>query len=154
MKLAKSILLFLFINFLGLAIGSWLMNNGPLTDWYIELNKAPWTPPGWVFGVAWTTIMICFSIYLAYLFENNNSFYVKTLFVIQFILNVIWNYVFFNQHLVLLGLIIIVLLTLLIFYFFITFRMDKMKAMKYLLLPYMIWLCIATSLNAYILIYN
>jgi tryptophan-rich sensory protein len=154
MKLAKSILLFLFINFSGLAIGSWLMNNGPLTDWYIELNKAPWTPPGWVFGVAWTTIMICFSIYLAYLFENNNSFYVKTLFVIQFILNVIWNYVFFNRHLVFLGLIIIVLLTLLIFYLFITFRMDKMKAIKYLLLPYMIWLCIATSLNAYILIYN
>ena len=45
------------------------MDNGPMTDWYINLNQAPWSPPGWVFGAAWTTIMICFSIYMAYLFK-------------------------------------------------------------------------------------
>ncbi|MDC3227582.1 tryptophan-rich sensory protein, partial [bacterium] len=28
------------------------------------------------------------------------------------------------------------------------------KKVSYLLLPYMIWLCIATSLNLYILIHN
>ena len=46
------------------------MANGPQTEWYLNLNKAHWTPPGWVFGAAWTTIMICFSIYLSYLFGN------------------------------------------------------------------------------------
>ena len=66
MKLLKISIFFLVLNFSALAIGSWLMNNGPMTNWYVNLNQAPWTPPGWVFGIAWTTIMICFSVYMAY----------------------------------------------------------------------------------------
>ncbi|MDC6468346.1 tryptophan-rich sensory protein, partial [Flavobacteriaceae bacterium] len=74
MKLLKISIFFLVLNFSALAIGSWLMNNGPMTNWYVNLNQAPWTPPGWVFGIAWTTIMICFSVYMAYLFiEISNS---------------------------------------------------------------------------------
>lgn len=153
MKQFKLFLLFLIINFGGLAIGSWLMNNGPMTDWYMSLNQAPWTPPGWVFGVAWTTIMVCFSIYLGKLFLGDTSKKLKIIFLIQFILNVSWNYVFFNLHLVLFGLITIVLLTSLLFYYFFKLS-DKTDNYKFLLLPYMIWLCIATSLNLYILINN
>jgi len=144
-------ILFLVINFSALAIGSWLMNNGPISEWYVQLNKAPWTPDGWVFGVAWTTIMICFSVYLAYVFKDNNSKSLKLLFAIQVFLNVVWNYAFFNQHQVGLGFLIIVLLTIVVFYFFFKFNI---KTFKYLLLPYMVWLCLATSLNAYILLYN
>lgn len=154
MNFAKRLVLFLAINFGGLAIGSWLMNNGPQTDWYTNLNQAPWTPPGWVFGVAWTTIMICFSIYLAKLFKDQASRFLRILFAVQVFLNIIWNYLFFNLHLVAVSFISIVALTLVIFYFFFKFRMDEIKYYKYLLLPYMIWLVIASSLNAYILIYN
>ena len=67
MSLLKKIVFFLFINFGSLGLGSWLMNNGPRSDWYNNLNQAPWTPAGWVFGVAWSFIMICFSVYMAYL---------------------------------------------------------------------------------------
>ncbi|QOD62020.1 tryptophan-rich sensory protein [Polaribacter haliotis] len=153
MKQLKLTILFLIINFGGLVIGNWLMENGPMTDWYINLNKAPWTPPGWVFGVAWTLIMICFSIYLGKLFSEENSKKMKLFILLQFILNVSWNYIFFNQHLVLFGLITISLLTSLLFYYFFNLS-SKVKNYKYLLLPYMIWLCIATSLNLYILIHN
>ena len=146
--------LFLLINFGGLAIGNWLMNDGPNTTWYLALNKAPWTPPGWVFGAAWTTIMICFSIYLAYLFKLQYSTFVLGLFIFEFVLNVSWNYIFFNQHLVLFALIVIVLLTSLIFYFFFTFKSNEMLQLRWLLLPYMLWLCIATSLNLYVLVHN
>ncbi|WP_034058680.1 TspO/MBR family protein [Lacinutrix jangbogonensis] len=153
MKLAKPIIFFLIINFGGLALGSWLMNNGPMTNWYQSLNQAPWTPPGWVFGVAWTTIMICFSIYLGYLFIKLDSQRLRLAFGLQVFLNVIWNYVFFNQHLVALGLVVISALTVIIFtFFFSNFKTIKNKS--YLLLPYMIWLLIATSLNAYILFNN
>jgi tryptophan-rich sensory protein len=72
MKRAQLILFFLIINMGSLAIGSWLMNNGPKTDWYINLNKAPWSPPGWLFGIAWTTIMVCFSVLLAHLFSKKS----------------------------------------------------------------------------------
>lgn len=153
MKQLKLTLFFLVINFGGLAIGNWFMQNGPLTDWYLNLNKAPWTPPGIVFGIAWTTIMICFSIFLGKLFIVENSAKNKFIFVIQFIVNVSWNFVFFNQHFILLGLINLILLTSLLFLYFLKIS-KKTANYKYLLLPYIIWLCIATSLNAYILIYN
>lgn len=153
MKLLKATVIFLVINFGALAIGSWLMANGPQTDWYINLNKAPWTPPGWVFGVAWTTIMVCFSIYMANLYLNISSSKVIFLFSIQFILNVIWNYIFFNQHFIGFGLVVIMLLTALVTIFLYDYR-NILQTKTLLILPYFIWLCIATSLNMYILIHN
>jgi tryptophan-rich sensory protein len=153
LKLTKFILLFLIINFGALAIGSWLMNNGPKTDWYQNLNQAPWTPPGWVFGVAWTSIMVCFSIYMAYLYKVLPTKNVIVLFIIQFIFNVIWNYIFFNQHLIGLGLVVILVLTIVVAAFLFSFQ-KTLKFKSLLILPYFIWLCIATSLNAFILIYN
>jgi len=152
-KKTKYLILFLFINFGGLALGSWLMNNGPNTDWYLNLTKAPWTPLGWVFGAAWTSIMICFSIYLIFLFTKNYNHKKLFLFGIQFILNVSWNYLFFNKHEIFISLISITLLTALIFFLFFHYY-KALKKISYLLLPYMIWLCIATSLNLYILIHN
>ena len=153
MKQLKLTLLFLAVNFGGLAIGSWLMNNGPLSNWYTNLQQAPWTPPGFVFGIAWTFIMICFSIYLGKLFTKDNTRKNRSIFLIQFVLNVSWNFIFFNQHLVLCALINILLLTSLIFVYF--FKLSSaVNNYKYLLLPYMLWLCIATSLNLYILVHN
>lgn len=153
MKKLKYFIFFLFINFGSLGLGSWLMDNGPTSEWYLNLNKAPWTPPGWLFGVAWTTIMVCFSIYLTHLFSKLSSKNIKIAFSIQVFLNIIWNFIFFNQHLILLGLITIILLTVVVFYIFFSFK-KTMKSWSLLLLPYMIWLLIAMSLNAYILFNN
>ena len=124
MKKIYLFILFLIINFGALAIGSWFMGDAVSGEWYSNLNKAPWTPPGWVFGVAWTLIMICFSIYLSYLFSIRNSKFVIAVYTSSVLLNVSWNYFFFNQQLTTLGLVNIVLLTLLIVYFFITFGDD------------------------------
>lgn len=154
MKFVPLLILFLVINFGSLAVGSWLMGNGATSSWYVDLNKAPWTPPGWVFGAAWTLIMICFSVYLSYLFKDYKSSFLIGVFSLQVILNIAWNYLFFNQHLILFALITIVFLTLIIFYLFFTYRMDALNSWRYLLVPYMIWLCIATSLNLYIILYN
>ena len=122
MKFYKGLLLFLFINFSALAIGSLLMNNGPSTEWYINLNQAPWSPPGWFFGIAWCSIMVLFSVYMTFLIQVNRSKKVIVLFSTQFVLNVIWNYLFFNQHLITLGLLNILLLTVLMFYFLVAFK--------------------------------
>ncbi len=149
----KLTILFLIITFGGLAIGNWLMDVGPMGDWYKNINKAPWTPAGWVFGAAWTLIMICFSIYLGKLFTCDNTQKTRAVFLFQFVLNVSWNYIFFNQQWVLFGLITILLLTSLLFIYF--FKLSsKVGTYKYFLLPYMVWLCIATSLNLYIKIHN
>ena len=154
MKKIQFFILFIAINFGGLAVGSWLMGDSVTGNWYTNLNKAPWTPPGWVFGIAWTVIMFCFSWYLAELFHLRASRFLWLLYGFQILLNVSWNWIFFNQQLTSLGLIIITLLSFVIFYYFITFRSDRLKYAKYLLLPYLIWLCIATSLNAFVVFNN
>ncbi len=148
-------LVFLIANFSALGIGSWLMNNGPKTDWYLSLNKAPWTPPGWVFGVAWTSIMLLYSIYMTKLsfqcaFLNKKLI---ALYSLQWVLNVGWNYVFFNQHFTSVGLVVITLLWLLVGYFTVKF-IKKTKWITVAILPYLVWMTIATSLNLYIVLNN
>lgn len=148
-------LLFLAVNFLALAIGVWLMNDGPRTDWYLSLNKAPWTPANWVFGAAWTTIMVLFSIYMTRL-SFKYAYMAKkilVLYILQWVLNVGWNYVFFNQYMIAVGLVVITLLWLLIGYF--TFEhLRKVKGYTLFIIPYLVWMTIATSLNAYIVLNN
>ncbi len=153
MKQLKYSILFLIINFGALAIGTLLMNNGPQTDWYQQLHQAPWTPPGWAFGFVWTIIMLCFSFYMTYLFLAESSTRVKILFTVQFILNVSWNYVFFNQHFIGFGLLIIVALTFIVATLLFNFR-KLLPIKSFLILPYFLWLIVASSLNAYIFLYN
>ena len=148
------IILFLVLNFGALAIGSYFTDSGASSDWYQNLNKAPWTPTGWVFGVAWTSIMICFSIYMAYLTKIHlNTKKIALLFSFQWVLNVLWNPIFFELQLIIIGLVEICLLTTLITYLCVHFR-KELKTKTLLILPYLIWLFIASSLNAYIAFYN
>jgi len=148
------IILFLVVNFAALGIGGLFTGKGVPSDWYQELNKAPWTPPGWVFGTAWTTIMICFAIYMAYVWpmEENKKLLIG-LFVVQWLLNVIWNPVFFYYHNVVLGLLVITILTILVG-FLLFFYWPVLKVKSTLILPYFLWLLIATSLNGYIMFKN
>ena len=147
------ILLFLIINFGGLFIGGLFTGEGVPSDWYQNLNKAPWTPPGWVFGAAWTTIMICFSVYMAILWEKITLKKLLYIFIAEFILNVIWNPLFFHFKWINIALLSISLLTILIIYMAISLR-TEMRYKTLLIFPYLIWLAIATSLNGYIVLYN
>ena len=150
----KRVIVFLILNFSALAIGGSFTGNGVPSDWYQNLDKAPWTPPGWMFGSAWTIIMICFAVYMSYLIvENAGRKKVIILFVVQWILNVAWNPVFFYYQAVLTGFITISLLTILITYFLFHYK-NELKFKSLLIAPYFIWLIIATSLNAYILLFN
>ena len=153
MKFTSTLILFLVLNFGALWIGTVLMNDGPQSLWYTSLNQAPWTPMGWVFGAAWTCVMIFFSVFMTLFVQSENLKKVSLLFAIQFVLNVSWNYVFFNQHLTGLGILIIILLTILTFYFLIAFK-STLNNNRFFVLPYCLWLLLATSLNAYIVIYN
>lgn len=151
------LILFFILNFGALALGALFMDGSPAeNDWYLNLNKAPWTPPGWVFGAAWTTIMVCFSIYLWQVEKELNAqskklFYL--LFCLQWVLNVVWNPVFFKWHMIVLGTIVIILLIVILLLVLILFS-KKFTFKTLLLLPYILWLIIALSLNLYIVFLN
>jgi len=147
-------LVFLIVNFVALGLGGMFTGSGVVSDWYQQLNQAPWTPPGWVFGAAWTSIMICFSFYIAFVWDDFANRKINiVLYLTQWVLNVIWNPIFFYYHFTVFALFIILLLTLLIA--FILYRNRAfMKWKSILIMPYLIWLLIATSLNAYIVFNN
>lgn len=150
----KRIVLFLVLNFAALAIGSLFTQSGVSSDWYQHINKAPWTPPGWVFGAAWTTIMVSFALYMAYLIKyQSDKKRIIILFAIQWVLNILWNPIFFYSQATLIALICISLLSLNIAYLLYIYW-KVLKAKSLLLAPYLVWLLIATSLNAYIVFFN
>jgi benzodiazapine receptor len=150
-------LVFLVINFGALALGALLMGGSPAeNEWYNNLNKAPWTPPGWVFGFAWTIIMICYSIYMARVFVEFKGKLLRQLmilFTLQFITNVLWNPLFFNWHLVLPALLVLTLLIVILVIIHLNFSGWR-KFNNLLIAPYLLWLLIAFSLNLYVLILN
>lgn len=147
-------LVFLVLNFAALGIGSLLMGEGPTGEWYQSLNKAPWTPPGWVFGASWTTIMICFAIFMGLAWGRvDNKQQLAILYGVQWVLNVSWNPLFFELKAMGIALIVIVTLTLLMWYFILSYK-KELGAKVLLVAPYGIWLCIATTLNAYALWMN
>lgn len=129
------------------------MADGSNSNWYIDLNKAPWTPPGWVFGLAWSFLLICFSIYLALLSQKKVSNKLVVIILLQYLLNISWNYFFFNQHLIELGLIDLSILTITVLYIFYS-NLKTMRWKSIFIIPYFLWLLVATSLNLYIVIYN
>lgn len=143
---------FLFLNFTGLAIGSLWTDAGVISDWYSTINKAPWTPPGWVFGFSWTTIMICLSIYMTNLYRNKDSRY-NWLILLSWALNILWNPLFFHFKFTWLSSIVIGLLTIVLGLLTHVSRVNGVRSWG-LLLPYLIWLIIASSLNLYVAIMN
>jgi benzodiazapine receptor len=157
LNIFKKILLFLgffLANFGALALGGLLMGGSPAqNDWYVSLNKAPWTPPGWVFGFAWTFIMICFTIYMFKVVQIKKSLnFTITLFLVQWVLNVAWNPLFFYYHLPILALICLGIL--LISILFLLTLQEVGISLKTLLFPYIFWLAIAFSMNLFIIIEN
>jgi len=150
----KRLTLFLIIHFAALGIGSALMGTGPIGDWYQDLNKAPWTPPGWVFGAAWTVIMICLSIAMAQMFgRTSRKNHLMSVWGVHLLLNVLWNPLFFNRHL--LGIALVEILALLALVIYLGLLMKKeMGRWSLLILPYILWLSVAATLNGYAFQFN
>jgi len=150
------IVIFAILNFGALGIGGLLLGN-PLTNtWYQQVHKAPWTPPGWVFGAAWFSIMVCYTAFMYYStrtvpFSIHRPVYL--FFIIQWVLNIMWNPIFFRWHMVGFGLIVIISLGVVVAYFT-WYGFRNLTYAGLLMLPYLVWLAIAASLNAYVYLYN
>lgn len=143
---------FLLLNFAALSIGSYFTNEGVASSWYESLSKAPWTPPGIVFGIAWTAIMICLGFYMANMTKVPDD-HIYILYSIQLFLNILWNIVFFKFHLLDTGVFVITLLFVFVSnLMYLGFKRSVLNGI--LMLPYFIWLMIAISLNAYISVFN
>lgn len=98
--------------------------------------------------------MVFFAVYMAFIWSKIDSKKLLiSLFSAQWILNISWNPTFFYYQNTILGLIIISALTCIVGFFLFNYA-KLLKFRSALILPYLIWLLIATSLNAFIVLYN
>jgi len=136
------------------AAGSFFTSS---TDWYQNLKKPSFNPPGWVFGPVWTILYIIMGISAFLVLQKGlSSNAVKmalVIFLIQLLLNAIWTPLFFGLKSPLLAFIDIVLL-----WFGILFTIVKFyglsKPAALLLIPYLLWVTFASVLNFAILLLN
>ena len=127
-----------------------------MNEWYRKLNKAPWTPPDWVFGVVWTILYLLMGVSFLLVWTNKKCYpYCNPLlyFLIQLGFNLTWTTLFFEYKKPKLALLDLILTFVFTFYTYVEFKTISNKA-SLLLLPYLAWLSLAFTLNAYVVFYN
>ncbi|RLU11804.1 sensory protein TspO [Pseudomonas prosekii] len=139
---------FVFLLACGAAASTGIMfKPGP---WYQALIKPRFTPPNWLFPVAWTAIylLISWAGYRLSLIPGSQE--VLALWAAQIALNTLWTPVFFGAHRIFAGMVIISLLWLVVAAMVVlAMCLDVITGL--ILLPYLAWLCVAAALNFSIL---
>ncbi len=134
-----------------------IFTTGAIPTWYAALHKPSFTPPNWLFAPAWTTLYLLMAISAFVVWrrglDNRRILTGLAYFLAQLVLNVLWSVVFFGLKSPFAGIVVIaalwvaILLTIFKFY-----RISKVAGL--LLLPYILWVSFAASLNVSIWMLN
>ncbi|QPH54205.1 tryptophan-rich sensory protein TspO [Pontivivens ytuae] len=118
----------------------------PPGDWYDRLDKPAWTPPDWLFPVAWTLLYIAISVAPARVVGQEGADYALILWGVQIAFNTLWTPIFFGLRrlgggmAVLIGLWLSVAATMVAL-----FGLDPLSG--WLFVPYLVWVSYAGALN-------
>jgi benzodiazapine receptor len=121
-----------------------------IPTWYASLKKPRYTPPNQAFGPVWTTLYILMGISVFLVWQKglatNGALLAFVLFWIQLAVNAMWSVIFFGLKSKGGGVITIMVLWLLILATTVTsFRVSAWAGA--LLIPYIVWVSIASYLN-------
>ena len=122
--------------------------------WYSELIKPSFSPPDWIFAPVWITLYLLmgFAIWLIWLNPKKTQ-KVFTIYFTHLFINASWSITFFAFHQVLASLLIIALIIIFVIWSIkLYYPINKISAM--LMLPYLVWLGFAFSLNYSIFVFN
>jgi tryptophan-rich sensory protein len=136
--------------------GSSLFTFNSIPTWYASLNKPWFSPPNVVFAPVWTILYILMGVALFLIWRsprNRTRDRGIALFAAQLAVNIAWTLAFFGLQNTLYGVLTIVPLWILIAATICQFyKVDKWAS--YLLVPYLVWVSIATALNASVYLLN
>ena len=115
-------------------------------EWYLSLTKPWWTPPGWLFPGAWTTLYICMAAAAARVAVLPGSGQALAFWAVQIAFNTLWTPVFFGLHRMKAAMIVMVGLWLAVAATLVSFALlDGVAGL--LMAPYLLWVTIAGTLN-------
>lgn len=153
MQIAKLVFWILFCQ-----LPSWAgaISVGAGMAWYQGLVKPSFTPPGWLFGAAWTILYILMGV--AAFFITCQGFAPQTrkalmLFIAQLAVNALWTPVFFGRQEIGLGLVVLSILVALNIWL-LKILWTQCRSAFWLMTPYILWLGFAWNLNYAILLLN
>lgn len=146
------VVIWIVISFLPALVGSYFKPG----DWYQELTKPEWTPPGWLFGPVWSILYLSMGIAASIVWNSKRSHRIDipiTVFIIQLVINALWSWIFFGKHTLLYSVIdITLLLIFIIITIFLFYKVNKKAGL--ILIPYLLWVSFATVLNFNIYLLN
>ena len=106
-------------------------------------------PPGWVFGLVWTTLYLLMGLAVAMILNARRARgrgLAIGLFILQFALNLSWSPLFFAAHQI--GTAFWVIIAMLVLAIATTFAFGRVrKAAAWLMVPYLVWISFASILN-------
>jgi tryptophan-rich sensory protein len=115
-------------------------------EWYRSLDKPWWTPPDWLFPVAWTILYASMSVAAARVAGEPGGGQAVAFWALQIALNTLWSPIFFGLRrlgaaiVVIVGLWGAVAACILLFA-----RIDLIAAL--LMAPYLVWVSYVAALN-------
>ena len=123
-------------------------------EWYDTLRLAPWNPPKLAFPIAWSVLYVMIALSGWVIFKSRQRPLIF-LWLTQLAFNASWSWVFFGQRWLFAGMVIIAIIWALVLLLCKRCCMQPdLKTAGLLLIPYLCWLTLAFSLNAYIWLYN
>jgi tryptophan-rich sensory protein len=137
----------LFATYL-IACGAAAMTGAlfPTGPWYEALKKPSWTPPNWLFPVAWTTLYLLMSAAAARAATVEGASLGLALWSVQIAFNTLWTPVFFGLKRMRLSLVPMAGLWLSVVATCLTFfTLDLWAGLMFL--PYVAWVSVAAALN-------
>lgn len=132
-----------------------LFTQSSVASWYVGLKKPSWNPPNIAFPIVWTLLytMIAVSFWLILCKPSAYSLKTFSAFGVQLLANFTWSFAFFYLQSPALGLVNILVLLVAIFWNVMIFHPHSKLAAK-LLIPYLLWVLYATTLNFSIWVNN
>ena len=145
-RTVAAVLGIVFVAIYAIGSGFWVSSN---SSWYLSLNRPPWQPPSWIFGVIWPYNFIVIGIAAVSVARTLSKSLVMSwlaLFAVSVIAALLWSYLFYVPH-NLLGAAIALPITALITIpiTVITFRAGLGMGLAFL--PYQIWVIVASTLS-------
>ncbi|MDG1459367.1 MAG: tryptophan-rich sensory protein [Pseudoprimorskyibacter sp.] len=119
----------------------------PPGAWYERLKKPVWTPPNWLFPLAWTTLYLCMSAAAARVAVIDGSGMALALWALQIALNTLWTPVFFGLQRIKAGMAVLLMLWAAVAACMVAlWQVDMLAGL--LFIPYLVWVSVAAALNA------
>ncbi len=125
--------------------------------WYQFLNKPAFSPPNWLFGPVWITLYTLMGISLYLIWSGGlgkkGAGFAFWFFMAHLFVNASWSIIFFGLHNISFAFAVILLLLAMIIVSIKLFRPLNRLASN-LLIPYLVWVSIATALNYSLMVLN